>query len=428
MSQQPQPSSPDPHWAATRMQTAMATRMAGEEAYLGRNDRILGTRVGDNAHEMFAICPAGEALQLHFEQHAPNFIAVHDVGSTWSPTFLHELGAALKLPPQVLTIRRQGTGVALATLQFIELPSQRGRPVRVYITAVDADTATRKHVADTLLAFSRLGVLLVDAMPDHMLGTQFNLLRDRMMTVPWNNRDLLMVPRGEVPRLGEHGQRLVDGSLVHVRSAPRTTQTATVWRAIHESWSALRAEITSSFAPLHAGTTPSPQAMAPRPMPTVAPSAAAAQAPAPSTPLGQVGGAPITLRPFGAPGVADPAPPATGAAGFAQACAALRGAVGCVVFDRTSRHIVALSSNGVDPSNWIPGVAVSLKAANALNDALGGSDATVESVATLERHVILSRTIARHPNLGIAIGFDKAQANLVLHRAQLQRLDAMLDQ
>jgi hypothetical protein len=111
-----------------------------------------------------------------------------------------------------------------------------------------------------------------------------------------------------------------------------------------------------------------------------------------------------------------------------QACASLRGAVGCVVFDRTSRHIVALSSNGVDPTGWIPGVAVSLKAANALNDALGGSDAAVESVATLDRHVILSRTLAHHPNLGIAIGFDKAQANLVLQRAQLQRLDPMLDQ
>ena len=428
MSQQPQASPPDPHWAATRMQTAMATRMAGEDAYLGRNDRILGTRVGDNAHEMFTICPAGEALQLHFEQHAPNFIAVHDVGSVWSPTFLVELGAALKLVPQVLTIRRQGAGVALATIQFIELPSQRGRPVRVYSTAVEADTATRKHVADTLLAFSRLGVLLVDAMPDHMLGAQLNQLRDRMLTVPWNNRDLLIVPRGEVPRLGDHGQRLIDGTLVHVRSAPTTTQTSAVWRAVHEAWSALRAEITSSFAPLHAATTPTPQAMAPRALPTTAPSATPVQAPAPSTPLGQVGGAPITLRPFGTAGAADPAPRATGAAGYAQACAALRGAVACVVFDRTSRHIVALSSNGVDPSNWIPGVAVSLKAANALNDALGGSDATVESVATLDRHVILSRTIARHPNLGIAIGFDKAQANLVLHRAQLQRLDAMLDQ
>lgn len=425
MPQQPQPSSSDPHWAATRMQTTMATRMAGEEAYLGRNDRVLGTRVGDNAHEMFAICPAGEALQLHFEQHAPNYIAVHDIGSIGSPTFLQELGAALKLPPQVLTIRRQGTGVELASLQFIELPSPRGRPVRVYITTVDADTATRKHVADTLLAFSRLGVLLVDAMPDHMLGAQLSLLRDRMMTVPWNNRDLLIVPRGEVARLTEHVQRLVDGTLVHVRHAPRTTQTASIWRAVHEAWSALRAEITSSFAPLHAATTPSPPPMAPR---AATPAATPAQAPAPSAPLGQMGAAPITLRPIGTPGAADAAPPATGAAGYAQACAALRGAVACVVFDRTSRHIVALASHGVDPSNWIPGVAVSLKAANALNDALGGSDAAVESVATLDRHVILSRTIARHPNLAIAIGFDKAQANLVLHRAQLQRLDAILDQ
>lgn len=419
---QPDPSSPDPHWAATRMQTAMATRMAGEEAYLGRNDRILGTRVGDNAHELFTICPAGEALQLHFEQHAPNFIAVHDLGSAWAPTFLTELGAAMKLPLQVLTIRRQGAGVALATLQFIELPSQRGRPVRVYSCAADADTATRKQVAETLLAFSRLAVLLVDAMPDHMLGAQMNGLRDRMLTVPWNNRDLLMVPRGDVPRLAEHGHRLVDGTLVHVRSAGQTTQTAAVWRAVHEAWSALRAEITSSFAPLHAATTPSPQPMAPRAVPTPA-------APrAPSTPLGQVSGGPITLRPFGTPEAAQPSTPATGTAGYAQACAGLRGAVGCVVFDRTSRHVVALSSNGVDPTRWIPGVAVSLKAAHALNDALGGNDTAVESVATLDRHVVLSRTIARHPNLGIAIGFEKSLANLVLHRAQLQRLDTMLDQ
>jgi hypothetical protein len=314
--------------------------------------------------------------------------------------------------------------VALATLQFIELPSPRGRPVRVYSTAADADTTTRKEVAESLLAFSRLAVLLVDAMPDHMLGAQLKSLRDRMLTVPWNNRDLLMVPRGDVPRLAEHGQRLVDGTLVHVRSVGQTTQTAAVWRAVHEAWSALRAEITSSFAPLHAATTPSPQTMAPRAMPTPA----AAPAPAPSTPHGPIGGGAITLRPFGTPEPTQPVTQAKGAAGYAQACTALRGAVACVVFDRTSRHIVALASNGVDPSNWIPGVAVSLKAANALNDALGGTEAAVESVATLDRHVILSRTIARHPNLGIAIGFEKAQANLVLHRAQLQRLDAMLDQ
>lgn len=403
-------------WAATNMMTTMATRLVGSEAYLGREERTLGTLVAANLHELFTVCSPGEALELHFEQQQPTFIAVHDIGQGGSAAFLSELGAALRQPIQMLTIRQQGSGVTLALLRFIELPSPRGTPVRVYSTAVEGDTSARQLVANALMAFSRLGVLLVDAMPDHLLASRMSGLRDRLLTVPWKNRELLLVPRGDVPRLTEHGQRLSEGTVVNVRSAAPATQTGPIWRAVHAAWSSLRSG---------ASDTPMP-APRPRAMPVSTDPVKVPAAPAPSTPIGEVGGAPITLRQMPVPANApQPAAP-TGAAAYAQACATLRGAMACVVFDQATRRVVALAGTGADPSAWIAGAAASLSAAQVLAETLGGGDAAVESVATLDRHVILCRTVARAPGLGIVIGFDKAQSNLALHRAQLQRLDAML--
>ena len=42
---------------------------------------------------------------------------------------------------QRLSIRRQGHGVALAVLQFVEMPLADGTPLRVYSTDVNADAA-----------------------------------------------------------------------------------------------------------------------------------------------------------------------------------------------------------------------------------------------------------------------------------------------
>jgi len=397
-------------WAATNVMTTMATRLQGSEQYLGREERQLGSKVGDNAYELFTICPPAEALMLHFEQQQPTFIAVHDIGAAASGGFLTELALALRQPLQQLTIRQQGSGVQLAMLRFIELPSARGVPVRVYGTGAVADTAHRRQIAETLLAFSRLGVLLVQAPSEHLVSAQIGLLRDRLLTVPWPNRDVLLVPRVATPRLDEHARRLVEGTLVSPACASPASTTAGIWSAIHHAWSRLRAGAADPTGRTVAPSTPAPT-------PVVAAAAGAAA------------GAPVNLRPFGsAPAAAMPAPAARGYDTYVQGCAALRGAQACLVFDRTTRRTMALSAQGVDPSGWTHQLAAMLDATRVLQEGLGGGDPALEVICTLERHLVVLRTLPRRPELGVALVLDRAQANAAAMRSQLQRLDAMLDQ
>lgn len=398
-------------WAATNVMTTMATRMQGSDQYLGCDERTLGRKVGDHSYELFTICPAAEVLTLHFEQQQPTFIALHDIGATTSTSFLSELAVALKQPLQRLTIRQQSSGAMLAALAFIELPSARGVSVRVYSTAVDAEPSQRRPVAEALLAFSRLGVLLVHTPSEHLMAAQLGLLRDRLLTVPWNNRDLLLVPRIATRKLDEQSRRLVDGTLVHVSCAEPASSTVGLWNAVHGAWSRLRA------------ATPGGADADGRSGPPASPAAA-------STRLGQVAGAPITLRSFGSSVRTAPAPmPAhQGFEAYAHACAALHGAQACLIFDRVSRRATALARSGIDPTAWLASLAATLDASQELQDGLGGGDAPLEVVSTLERHVLLLRTLPRRPDLGMALIIDKTLANAPSLRPQLQRLDTMLDQ
>lgn len=395
-------------WAATNVMTTMATRFQGSEKYLGRDDRQLGSKLGDNAYELFTICPPSEALMLHFAQQQPTFIAVHDVGASASSGFLVELAKALRQPVQSLTVRQQGSGVQVALLRFIELPTPRGVPVRVYCTAVEADTAQRRQIAEALLAFSRLGVLLIQAPADHLVSAQLALLRDRLLTVPWPNRDLLLVPRTATAKLEDHALRLVDGTLVNTLCAEPAASTAGIWNAIHGAWSHLRAGPAESTQ----------RAAAPPPAPVVTYPA----------------GVPMTPRAFDTAQAAETAPVAAsqGYDSYVRACAALRGAQAALVFDCRTRNTLALSSHGIDPSAWTLHLTATLVAARAMEDGLGGGggggEAGLEVVSTLDRHVVVLRTLPHRPDLGLALVFDKIQVNLMLLRAQLQRLDTMLDQ
>ena len=49
-------------WAATNVMTQMATRLQGAEKYLGQDDRALGSKVGDNAFELFILLKTQQKL------------------------------------------------------------------------------------------------------------------------------------------------------------------------------------------------------------------------------------------------------------------------------------------------------------------------------------------------------------------------------
>ena len=102
------------------------------EAYLGQGQPDIGRRIADDRVELFVPGEAAQALQHEFTQHAPEFIALHDVGTRASLRLLGSLAGSAGGRLQHLAIRRQGTGEVLAELQFVEVPLADGTPLRLY--------------------------------------------------------------------------------------------------------------------------------------------------------------------------------------------------------------------------------------------------------------------------------------------------------
>ena len=138
----PASSGPEP-WQATRAQTSIATQIAGDENdYLAATSDAgnIGRQVGGDQHELFVSCDPAEAMQQQFDHLRPEFIALHDIGTTSSRKLLAGVAAASQRTLQKLVIRRQGYGTPLATLEFVDLPAGDGRSLRLYTTEADADT------------------------------------------------------------------------------------------------------------------------------------------------------------------------------------------------------------------------------------------------------------------------------------------------
>ena len=135
-------------WQATRAQTALATQfMRDPDAYLSDEKKEIGRQVGANERELFVSCAPPEALQQQFDHVNPEFIVVHDVGTTSSRRLLTGIAAASNRAVQKLFIRRQGYGTALATLEFVEIPTSDGSKLMMFSTEADADTSSRQGLS-----------------------------------------------------------------------------------------------------------------------------------------------------------------------------------------------------------------------------------------------------------------------------------------
>jgi hypothetical protein len=221
-------------------QTGTETQIvADREAYLGQGRNDVGRRIADDQVELFVAGDVGQCLQQEFAKHLPEFIALHDIGTSASLRLLGSLANAAGARVQRLSVRRQGHGVALAVLQFVEVPLADGTPVRVYSTDVNADGPARAHIARVLLAYSRLGVLMVGELPPHALTAQLKPLHDALIRGPWPNRDLSArrgerelavalhvhrdhVLRAELALQDQLGHRVLDALLDRALERPRT--------------------------------------------------------------------------------------------------------------------------------------------------------------------------------------------------------------
>lgn len=389
-----------------------ATQIVGDkDTYLGNAASDIGRRIADDQLELFVVCHPAEAMLQQFAQLTPDFIAVHDVGTALSARLLGAVAAASSRKLQKLVIRRQGYGVALATLQFVELPLTPGRNLRVYTTQIDADTQTRHQLAHVLLAHSRLAVVMVGELPAHALESSLQPLREAMTAGPWPNRQMLMVPLGSAAALPTQAASLAGHSGVMVRTTPQVARPADAWSYISGAWNRLTSAPESTPARVPAPP-PSPPSAAPK-----------AHEYLPTQPL--------ELNPM--PGVASPSAllQSGGSAAapwseYVRRCAAIKGAIECCVFDLdTQRSLAHSGTPRMAERLAAKGTmlhAVMSDTAKVLGLSVGHPDATI----TLDQHHLLLRPMPGQSRVALHMVLDRQHGNVGLVRAQLHQIDQAL--
>ncbi|MCO5125469.1 MAG: hypothetical protein M9915_17240 [Rhizobacter sp.] len=420
-------------WQATRAQTVLATRfVANKDDYLAPEAKDIGRAVGDKLRELFVSCDPAPALLQQFDHARPEFIAVHDIGTSSSRKLLADVATATGLPVKKLAIRRQGYGTTLATLEFIEFPAGEGGSLRIYSTEADADTVSRHGLARVLLAYSRLGVLMVGDLPAHALAAAFKPLRDDIITGPWPNRDVLLLPLAATGALATQSADLGRGTGITVRSTPAVLRPSDAWNFINGTWSRLRAQIAAtglvvpalgvaaSDAAAAAGATPAP-----------------AYGPNAVTPTLQ----PLSLRPM------PPLPSASTSHAAAESRRAalddkltaqmthyveqlhkLNGMLDCCVFEIASGRQIAHAGEMPDPESLASAATTLLGAIVRTGRRLGLATELPDAAITLDARHLLLRPVPRHPELMLHAVLDKQHANLTLARLQIQRMDDLFDE
>ena len=422
------PTAPDA-WQSTRVQTTLATRFArDEDDYLAPENFDIGRQTAANERELFVSCDPAQAMRQQFEHLHPEFIAVHDIATASSRKLLAGIAAASARSVQKLVIRRQGFGTVLASLEFVELPTAAGSTLRIYWTEADADTAARHGLARMLLAFSRLAVVMVGDLPGHAIAAALAQLREHIITGPWPNRQILLLPLASAGTLVTQGEELGRGTGVNVRTTPQVTRPADAWGFINGTWGRLRG-IEPSARPTSApGATASPSLP---PSPPVRPGSTGAAGMARAAPAQAARPAidPLSMRPM--PAVPSAASRATAPKGlldrYVHQLAALAGMVSCCVFDVASGLEIAHAGARPDPAQLASHGSQLLAAMGATSRTLGLGHALPEAAITLGSHHLLLRAVPRHPGLALHAVLDKSHANLTLARLQVQRMDTLFD-
>ena len=381
------------------------------DAYLGQGRHDIGRRISDDQVELFITADVPGSLQREFVQHTPEFIALHDLGTAASLRLLTSLASAAGARVQRLSIRRQGHGVALAVLQFVEMPLADESPVRVYATDVNADAPTRAQVAKVLLGHSRLGVLLVGELPQNALANQLGLLRGS-----WPNRDVLMVPLGSSIALAAHAAQLGAGSNVAVQVTPHADKPRQAWAYIGGAWNRQHGSVGNR----RTLNTDLAQAVAKPALP----SSEAPTQPMDLQPLAAKPVAPlIPTLPRSAPTPMPKVGGTTGWQAYADRCRLIKGAVACCVFDLHTSQPLAAAGGPPSAERLAQQGAVLLAQMNDASRALGLGQARAEASVSSSSHHLILRPVPGHPGVALHLVVSATTGNLTLARMQLERIE-----
>lgn len=405
-------------WQATR-QVGAATQVMSRDSTAEETKTGIGRRVSDSQWELFVACEPADALQQEFEGAQPDFVVLHDVGTQSSRRILQGLAAAMQRPLHQLHIRRQGVGMPLARLEFIELPVGPDQgAVRLYTSETDADTAQRRRLARTLLGYSRLGVIMVGELPPHAMATALMPLRDGIVEGPWVNEELLMLPLAGTASLGGQAAHLARGSKVKVRTTPVVSRPAEAWGYLRASWNRLRDQLAQKGVNI-----PEILELTPQAAPSAAPAAAPPIAAAPAR-------GPLPMQPMPSVRAAAPTAPMTdiALAAYLRKCGELKGMVSCCIFELATQRTIGHTGGRPGPAGLAAQGASLMASIAEVAHALNLGEAAPDAAITFGSHHLLLRAVPGRSGLAMHAVLDKAQANLTLVRLQLQRLDLLLEE
>ncbi len=407
--------------------------VADRDAYLGQGRHDVGRRISDDQVELFITADVAGSLQREFVLHTPEFITLHDVGMSASLRLLTSLAGAAGARVQRLSIRRQGHGVALAVLQFVEMPLADGTPVRVYSTDINADSLTRFHVARVLLAYSRLGVLLVGEMTPNALAGQIQPLHEALLRGPWVNRDMLMVPLAHSGALAGQASQLSGSSAVTVTVTPRAEKPRQAWAYIGGAWNRMHTHpgtdrilptdmslaVPKARVPLsEAATQPMPLEPEAKAAPAGIPKLEVAPPPQPAPRAPQnFANAPTQPTPM-------PKPGGTSWKAYAERCGVIKGCMAACVFDQHSLQVLAAVGNAPPPDRMAQQGALLLAQFNETSRSLGLGPARAEAAVSTGSHHLLVRPVPGHPGIAVHLVLQASASNLTLARMQLERVEA----
>ena len=400
-----------------------ATQIVGDkDVYLGHAAAEIGQRVSDDQLELFVVCQPAEAMLQHFSQRAPDFLTLHDIGTASSARLLAAVAAASARKVQKLVIRRQGYGVALATLQFVELQLAAGRALRVYSTQIDGDTQTRHQLAQVLLAHSRLGVVLLGEMAPHALGSNLQPLRDAIAKGPWPNRQMLLVPLAPAATLPAQAAAMAGHSGVMVSTTPQVSRPADAWSFISGAWNRLNQN--GDEAP---AARPAPPAPAYRSIPAAASRAELEAYVPPPTAAAYAATQPLELNPMPSTAHHTGLPPTPTSVAlwmdYVRRCAAIKGVTQCCVFDIDQQRSLAHSgTQRMAERLAAKGAMLHAVTADTAN-VLGLGPANPDTLITLPQHLLLLRPMPGKPRIALHLVIERAHGNIALTRQQLQQID-----
>lgn len=362
---------------------APATQIVRDrDAYLGQS-RDIGRRLTDDQVELFVADEPAAALQRELERLAPSYIALHDVGTSSSLRLLQAMSASAGKVMR-LTVRRQGQGVPLATLQFVEISGSDGSVLRVYSTDVDADSHARQQLARVLVSHARLSVLVFGELPPHALSAALQPLIDAAHHDRWPNRQMLMIPLGSPAPVGGFANRFSSTGL-RVQVTPRVARPADAWTFIGSTWNQL-------------------DGVAPPAEPAVRPVAEDDEEP--TQPMG-------LRQPHGGINWFD----------YVQRCASVKGMISCCVFDRSDGQPLAHAGGRPSAEQMQALGEQLLGTASNIGAQMGTGGEVLEASISFATHHLLLRALPRQPGVVLHAVLDAATGNPTLARAQLQRLD-----